>query len=319
MAISRRGFLFTTVAVIFVTAIVIYVSAQERIYPRTLSQTNRVLVMDAYLENLEEDLPRAAYIACFRSLIAMEEYIATTGTFTTDFDGMFTSLFTNGTINGTAYGIMNQSSFVDFTQRFSTIAARQGMSANLTVLAVNASQSDPWFVDLVATVHIQLRDTATSVSWNRTVQITSRVPITDIKDPLYSVGTQGRAPHVVRQGNITPPYVGAGNDTTPLQQILNNSWYIATSVAPSFLQRFSGDLSSDPNGIMSFVDVTELRAQDIIVDSCKSVADYVFFGPANSDPNKYLAGMDPNIFWLDDGTIAAIGAGGAVSGSAPCP
>lgn len=317
--LKRKGFLFTTLAVLIVTGIVIYISAQDRLYPRTQAQLNRVHTMDAYLENLEEDLPRAAYISCFRSLISMEEHISSQGAYISDFDTAFNSIFTNGSLNGTNFSIMNQSSFIDFTQRFQTMAARQGMIANLSVLAVNASQSTPWYVDIAVQIHISVRDAISAVAFNRTVTVVAQVPITDVKDPLHSIGTQGKAPRVVRQSNVTAPYIGANNDTTKLEQLLNSTEYIASPLAPSFLQRFSGNLSASPYGIVSLVDIAELRAQGITTTTCRSVVDYVYFGLSNSNPNRYIENMDDNIFWLDDANLPTFNASSSVSGSASCP
>lgn len=316
---SKRAFLFTTLAVLVVVGIIIYMSAQDRMYPRTLAQMNRVHTMDSYLANLEEDMPRAAYIACFRSLIGLEEYISTTGEYVADFDSAFTGLFTNGTINSSSVGIMNQSSFNDFAQRFQALAIRQGINANLTVLSVDASQSDPWHVTLTAYVQIYLTDRATSVSFNRTVPVVSVVPISDIKDPVHSVGTQGRAPHVVKQANFSAPYIDASNDTTLLQLLVNETYYVASPLAPSFLQRFEGNFTADPNGIVSLVNIQELTAQDFTITQCKSVVDFIYFGAPDSDPNYYVVNMDSTKFWLNDGFLATFSANGKVVGTAPCP
>ena len=314
---GKKGFLFTTLAVLVVLAIVIFSSAQDRLYSRTLAQTGRIHTMDSYLSNLEDDLPRAAYIAAFRSLIGMEEHISTNGTYITDFDAVFTSMFVNGTINGTFYGIMNDSTFTNFSQRFATITSQQGMRATLTVIAVNASQSNPWYIDLRATIRVELQDMAGTASFNNTLAIFTSVPVTDIKDPIYSVGTQGRSPHVIKQSSVSAPYILANNDTSALQVLVNQTFYIESAQAPSFIQRFTGNFSASPYGIQSLVNIEELEAQDIAIDTCKSVVVYLYFSNT-SDTTYSIVNMDPSSFWLDDPHLADYDALGKVVAT-KCP
>ncbi len=174
-------------------------------------------------------------------------------------------------------------------------------------------------VDLNVTVRTILRDRAGTVTFDRIDVVQTSIPIEDIKDPLYSVGTQGRAPQPVQRSTVVPPYITATNVTTGLQQLVNGTLYIASTHAPSFLQRFEGNLSSSPYGIQSLVDVQELRAQDLTIETCKSVVDYVYFGPTSSAPNYYIINMDQANFWLDDANIAIYNASGKVVGTRPCP
>lgn len=315
---NRKGFVFTTIAILIVISLLFIFAVHERLLPRTIAQTGRVQTMDRYIANLEEDLPRAAYIAGYRSLIAMEEHISSTGEYLTDVDAAFTSVFANGTINGSSYAIMENSTFGEFSQAFAQLAASQGMHADLTVISLEAYHEDPWFVTLNISVRTELADRAGAARFNRTTFVQATVPIDSIKDPLYTVSTQGRAPHIVVRSNLTGPLIDEDNDTTQLQLLLNNTLYLASSEAPSFMQRFSGDLSPSPNGIESLVRVGELDAQGIAVESCKSIVDHLYFGAADTDPNYLVVNMDSDVFWLDQEHLEEYGAEGKTDGTKTC-
>lgn len=316
---NKKGFVFTAVAVLIIIALIFLFATHERLLPRTIAQTGRVHLMDSYITNLEKDIPRAAYIAGYRSLIAMEEHISATGEYLPDVDAAFLSAFTNGTVNGTAYGIMDNSTFTNFSTAFGMLAARQGMRSNLTVLAIDAYHESPWTITLNISLTIVLEDTAGTARFNRTSSILAAVPIESIKDPLYSVGTQGRVPQTVIESNVSRPYIiEATNDTTRLQELLNSSMYIDSTDAPSFLQRFAGDLSASPFGIQSLVRTSELDAQGIAINTCKSVVDYLYFGSSPTTPNYRVVNMDATTFWLDTANLAAYDAVGKTVGQKAC-
>ena len=87
-----------------------------------------------------------------------------------------------------------------------------------------------------------------------------------------------------------------GTDVSNLLSHTENSYYIASSSAPSFLDRLEGKLEADENGIESLVYLPELSLQGIPVKD-KSIVDYIYF--SDSNPISYhIQGM-PNWFKLD--------------------
>ncbi len=316
-SLGRQGFVFTSVATIVVLVLIAFALAESNTLDRTLVQTARVHTMDKYLENLEVDLPRAAYISAFRSMIAMEEHTSATGGFLNDTDAAFQESFTNGTINAAPYAIMDQSTFTEFTTRFAAIAQRQGLIVNLTVLNLTLSQSDPWEITVSVDIAVNLSDSAGTARFERSIAVVTDVPIIDIKDPLYSVYTQGRAPHPVRQSSASRPYITASNDTSNLTEMVNQTTYIAVPGAPSFLQRFQGNTTGSPYGIQSLINTPELRAQDIVTNNCYSLVDYKFF--TNQTETTYrVVNMDFQNFWLGASDLATYDATGKTVGTL-CP
>lgn len=316
---DKRGFFFTAIAILVVAAIILAASSSDSVFRRSAAQTDYAVSVNSYFNNLQSDLPRVAYIAGFRSLIGLEEHISTTGSYLSDFDDSFLSIFTNGSVNGTYYSIMNDSTFEDFAARFEQLASEQGMVANLTPVSVHAYQDEPWSVIVNVTVDISLSDADQSVAFRSNETISARIPVTDIKDPVYTIGTLGRAPHTVKQAPFSGPYIGANNDTTKLSELVNETYYISNPSAPSFIMRFSGNLSPSPYGIQSLVNIVELGAQDVNITPCVSVVDYKYFRGTSTAPNNVIANMDSNTFWLSDQDLADYDATDSVAGTKLCP
>ncbi|MFH1400079.1 MAG: hypothetical protein ABIH41_01040 [Nanoarchaeota archaeon] len=92
--------------------------------------------------------------------------------------------------------------------------------------------------------------------------------------------TLGKLPVAVHQTNITTFVNDTGdkNDTSGLQYHLNSSLYIPSRSAPSFIQRFEGDLTPSPAGIESLVNLQVLADQGVPIDNNRSVVDYLYFG-----------------------------------------
>lgn len=315
---SRSGFVFTTVATLLIGILIIFATSETSTLTRTVTQTARIHTMDSYLDNLEADLPRVAYIAGFRSLIAMEEHVSATGAFLTDVDVAFAEAFTNGTINATPYAILDDSTFSSFAQRFASLAVQQGMDSNLSLNSLHVYHETPDAITLAMNFTLVLADSAGSASFTRPVTIHVTVPVTDIKDPLYSIGTQGRAPHPIRFSNLTRPFITPTNDTTQLQILVNNSLYIEDVNGPSVLMRFTGNYSASPHGIASFVNIREFITQGLAISTCHSVVDYRYFGTANTVPNRLIVNMDSDEFWLADSDLALADATEKTVGVKPC-
>ena len=92
-------------------------------------------------------------------------------------------------------------------------------------------------------------------------------------------------------------YSACLQDVSNLKKHVENSYYINSSLAPGFLNRLQGKLSSNANGIESLVNLQKLSNQGITIKS-KSVVDYIYFSENN--PVSYpIIGMQ-NWFRIDE-------------------
>ena len=90
----------------------------------------------------------------------------------------------------------------------------------------------------------------------------------------------------------------SGTDIFNLTGHALNSYYLASTSGPSFLNRLQGISSGNDNGIESLVNLQELSQQGIVVKE-KSVVDYIYFLSVNeASCNDAPSGM-PSWFRLD--------------------
>jgi hypothetical protein len=124
--------------------------------------------------------------------------------------------------------------------------------------------------------------------------------IVNFNDPIYYVESNGLVMNqFVRATNLN------FSDDDVLFDHINNSYYIASTSAPSFINRIKGDFSSDPNGIESIVNLDELKNQGIALQK-KSAVDYLYFdegysGEANQVENVTRVGSYCPWLVIDDG------------------
>ena len=297
---NRKGVFYLLLTAIFISVMVIvFLSYHE--YSFTNKQKvveTRVMALNDFIKSIESDSKNVIRITGYRALIALEDYVATTSLeyFANDSDmqehfkkafyyGNFTvncttnaNCIANGTLNYTQMDILNDSAYINYLQKLKGIAAKLGIDIDVNVTDVLFSQSSPWSVEVVVTTNIIISDQKNLSSWNFSRNYTTSVSIINIRDPVYSVSTLGKARNPIRAWPDNLAFV-IGNDTTNIMNFTNNSYYVNNTLAPSFLMRFEGRLneSSACCGIESFVNIPKLSDQGIPYNSSRSIVDYIYF------------------------------------------
>ena len=159
-------------------------------------------------------------------------------------------------------------------------ASGVGISVDATVVDVFLYQIDPWDIAVDVTVAFVVNDTRGLASWSYNETFSSTIPIYDLRDPLYGVGTQGKATNTIRRlpnGTQFVDDAGDRNDTTVLALMLDQSYYVADALAPSFLMRLEGNASASPYGIVSLVNIEELDRQSVAIFDDRTAVDYRYF------------------------------------------
>jgi hypothetical protein len=299
---NRRGY-FYTVSVLFFAAIFLAVFfAQSDISEPVTAQQERVASMDDFISDLHRDIDRAAFIAGFRSLIALEEHVADSGEYLTNLSANFTEAFTNGSVGGEAYEVLDNSTFQDYITRVQQEAQQFGLRLNITLLNVTLYHISPWQVSVDYAANISVNDSRGTSRWYYTQFFSTQVNLFGLRDPLYSVETNNKLPNSIDRFDNFDEFVddaGDANDTTVLQAFLSEGYYTASDLAPNFLMRFTGNFSADEFGIESLVNLEDLDAQGEIVSTTRSVVDHVYFTTAGSADWCSVQNM-PEYFRLDD-------------------
>ena len=110
------------------------------------------------------------------------------------------------------------------------------------------------------------------------------------------------------------------NNTDTLIEFVEGSYYTENSDAPSFLQRFTNDLTASPSGIESLVHLPSLSDQGLVVINDSSVVDHIYFSASpGDDDNCNIAGMifSPNWLKMVNGTMSDYELDGLTF--TPCP
>ncbi len=297
---GRRGMIFLIGALFLVAVALIVVAAQRSPTEadRAQSAQTRIATMNDFLRDFNVDSERAAYIATYHALIAIEQHVTENGAYRSDLDVAFREAFLDGTINGTAYAVMENSTFNDYVQRVNVEARKLGFALAANVTDVALSQRTPWSVHVTYALAVNLTDTRRLARWDSEGVLDADVPILDLRDPVYSVSTYGKVPNTIRKSPYGLAELVVGNDTANLNDEAVHMYYREDPYAPSYLQRLAGDLSpSVKYGIASLVNLDELNAQGVIVKNGVSTVDYLYFNGTGTT-NYCPAFGDPLPSWL---------------------
>jgi len=298
MALNKKSMFFTITAIALIALVVfsltIYTSYKLR--DKVMVTETRVYSMNSFIDDVEKDIERGLYISGFRALMSMEQYIANNGTFLYDVNSCFKEAFLNGSINNSQMDIMNESTFINWTNRIKEQAIKLDITVDFIINDIIIYQDNPWATKVDINLTLNVEDIKKTASWERPLYITTNISIQDLEDPLYGINSNGKVTNIITKTNITD-FVASNNDTTNLQIHLNNSYYIESDTAPSFLMRLTGNLSSSPYGIESLVDLGKFQAQGTPTKD-RSVVDYIYFGDQTT--TDYNIKDMPSWFKLDE-------------------
>lgn len=296
MKMNKRGIFFTLLAIVIVSIFIISLTFFSGNLTRESSQ-ERVKSLDSFVLSVEEDLPRQIFTNGYRTIFLLEDRIIDSGSYQTNLQNVFQESFFNGTIYGVSEELLEETTFSDLQETLRERGSRVNANLSLSNAALRVDQIDPWNVRFNLTLNLYVYDIAELASWNRSVEIISLVPIQSFSDPIYLVNTNG----LVANKFVKTPYATfvSGSDYSNLISHLENSYYISSSSAPSFLNRLQGNFSADVNGVESLVDLTDLTEQGISV-SQKSVVDYVYFSASNPSSCIVSGSGLPSWFRIDN-------------------
>ncbi|MBU1204702.1 MAG: hypothetical protein KKE93_02220 [Nanoarchaeota archaeon] len=297
MALNKKSMFFSIIAIALISLIIFsfttYTSYKLR--DKVMVTETRIYSMNSFIDDIEKDIERGLYISGFRSLMSMEQYITDNGIFLYDVNSCFKEAFLNGTINNSQMGLMNESTFINWTQRIKEQAIKLDIIVEFDVHDVTIYQKNPWAANIGINVTLNVEDVKKTASWKRPLYITTNISIQEFEDPLYVINSYGRVTNTIIKTNITDFVVN--NDTTNLKTHVNNSYYIESDTAPSFLMRLEGNLSNSLYGIESLVNLEEFQAQEVPIRD-RSVVDYIYFGDQTTT-NYNIKDM-PSWFKLDE-------------------
>ena len=239
---QRHGIFYSLTAVLLITAIIFLATLTHQPQSRLSMAPDEIQRATSIMHTLERDAQRAHEIISTRAFLSILTYITNTTQPVGNVTAAYQEAYLNGTVNGTPIALMQDTTFPDWLARMNTTLHAQHATLTAQMTNLTLRQDDPWHVTLHATLTYTLR--LAHVTYNRTRPLTTRLSIIGLEDPLYTIHSKGRIPNL-----IIPA------DTRDIHQLINesynNSLYIPSPLAPSFLQRLEDNTSPSSMGIES--------------------------------------------------------------------
>lgn len=307
LLLSKKGVFYLLLSSLFIALmIVVFLAYKEYSYAdKQKVYDTRIRSINDFIKSIDADSKRVIYISGFRSLIAIEDYVARISNYTyDDTEELFRVAFYNGTVNGTQVDVLEDATYLDYLNKLKVIAAATGLDINISIPNITGIvlyQESPWQVIVNVTVQVNLTDIKGLARWNFNKTYSANVSIISIRDPVYSVATHGLVPNPVRMvPDALLPFV-TGENTANLMNLTNNSYYIQDPLAPSFIMRLKGNFSSSSCcGIQSLVNIPNLMLQGVTYDSSKSIVDYILFSNITGYDNVSCAHNTTSWFKIDE-------------------
>jgi hypothetical protein len=274
MAIKKKSMFFTIIAItlagIILFSIVVYTGYRQR--DKMFVVETRIDTIEDFMTGLDKDLSRGLFISSFRAILALEQYIIENGTTLDSTALRFEEALLNGTVNATGIEVIENSSFTDWINKISSQAEKIDIIINFTIDEISIKHDDPWNVAVEMSLTLDVTDKKNTAAWRRTQEIGTKVSIEGFEDPLYALNSFGLITNTI----VNNDGASFSNINTLLSHI-NNSKYIASTSAPTFLMRLEGNLSNASKGIESLVNIQKFIDQGI-PSSGRASVDYIYFG-----------------------------------------
>ncbi|MFP4524626.1 MAG: hypothetical protein ACLFO2_04940 [Candidatus Woesearchaeota archaeon] len=247
---SRKAYFFSLTVLILLTLLAVYTSVHRpaRYHDGADVEATRLVKAEELISAVEDDAATALRVASYRAFIALDEAVLRRDGYVDGFDDKFEELVTNGTLDGQEQPLLNATTLTDWENQTVIVAQHLHYTLNLTGHEIRAYHEGPWHVTVSLDTELQLTDERSDAQWELPLNVTARVPVRGLYDPLYTVGTDQR--YFQR---VTPAPQGAG-----AARLVHDRLYINSTRGPSYLQRLRGDLKPSEHGIESLVNATTL-------------------------------------------------------------
>src|SRR3990167_934887 len=121
---NKKAMFYTVAAIALTLVIVTTYSAYTtfRLNDKMEVIATRIETVNFFIKDVERDLNNGIYIAGFRSLLSLNQFIANNGTFLDNVNDRFKESFLNGTIRQQPLSLMKDSTFTDWANKISVEA-----------------------------------------------------------------------------------------------------------------------------------------------------------------------------------------------------
>ncbi len=296
--LQKKAQMFTIISLLLIGLMFLSFEIFSQINAKNSINT-RISTMNSFLHSIEENLERQMFIVGFRIIFLAEDKITKDRVYISDIDGFFQEGFFNGSVAGTPNDILTGVTYDDLIDSIKNKGDKINVDITIDNSTISVSQDDPWNVKFTLEADFLMKDKGNLAQWQKRLVVSAFIPITDFEDPVYSKNSNFRVSRKIQKTIYDGSFVSGGNYAN-LSSHFNNGFYANNTDAPNFLMRLEGDLSSDVNGVETFVDTLELSSQGLNIDDTKSVVDHIYFDSSDSTIGSVVSGM-PSYFKIDSG------------------
>ena len=278
--INNKGIFFTFIAITIMAVFLLVFTPQADIsLQKDMRAVNtRIGVIDNYVSDLENNYFETVLRAStYKAVLSMIYYMNSTGNYIANFDAAFSEIMATGNINGvpidsiTGKKIMENNTLIDWNSKIiETAKDTLNVNTTITILSVSASQSKPWSIDSSLLVNYSVKSNV--AEWKRSAITTTTISIEGLHDPYYLVNTNKAYANQIEKSTVE---FNQWNIAKVREHLRNGTFvHWENSDAPSFLMRFSNNVSASPCcGIESLANPNKIAPSD----QRESYADYLFW------------------------------------------
>lgn len=301
---NKKGMFFS----IMVFALIVLVLFNYKITYRTnileegKSDYGRIDSINKFIEDITKDFNRALYIAGYRAILGVNEYITREGNFVNN--TAFTTAIINGTINSETINITAKDHLNDWRTAIYVLSDDFRIKSNITFLEIKEYQTDPWNIIFEATAHFEVYDELNTSIFKFNYTAVASIGILEFEDPTYNIFTNGTFIGTIKKSDYELSQLVNGTNYTRLLNAIDNVEYFSDNESPSYLNRIFGNMSANENGILSFVNIDEFDSKFVYNRSC---SDHIYW--TNSQPSFEVVDVTDMLSWfrLDNNNIIKLG------------
>jgi hypothetical protein len=256
-----KGILFTAMIVLIALTLVSLITIQKSLtshYSERIIIESRIDNMESFYEGIIADSGRALDIITREGAVAAISEIITTGNALENASSTLEELVINGTFDGTAEPLMENSTFPYWIDSMEVLGELKGFNTSIEFENLKIEQYDSWNLLISTDIYININDTQTDASLKRNETINYLSSVEGFEDPIFPLETSGRATNVIEKSpywnNFTQNLI-TGSD--------GNGWFYGLSVVIP---------SSDQIGIQN---VQNKNSKVLVTDSVTGIQSLV--------------------------------------------
>jgi len=303
-----KGILFSMIMFFITIFLVIFLLLQRSsvsFYSTQKALENRIESILSLIRNTLEDSERAVEIIGRRACVSAINYVVTNGIPFASANETLVELMLEGKINSTSQPLMEYATIKDWIDTLEYLIETQGFDAEIEISNLTITPFDSFNLQIDYAIKVKVSDLKTKTNITKLERKNVILNIEYLEDPLYPLNTYGRVVNTIVK---SPHWLNYYSDnTTNLEDDLNNSYYHPSLYGASFLDRLEGKYfvqekyrGENPTGLESFVNKDKILAAGLPINYNQTNIDYLYFSNANVVSYK-IVGM-PDNFRLDNET-----------------